>query len=108
VFDYNSVSESGPGAAHRDKILDFDGDDLIDLRTIDAKTGVSGNNAFTFIGKNDFTGDDPFKLRDGKGELRFNDNGATCTVQGDVNGDGKADFEILVHKSSLSAGDFLL
>jgi hypothetical protein len=29
-------------------------------------------------------------------------------VQGDVNGDGKADFEILVKADTLSAGDFVL
>jgi hypothetical protein len=29
-------------------------------------------------------------------------------VQGDVNGDGKADFEILVKAGALGAGDFIL
>src|SRR5262249_33573273 len=55
AFDYNSISESRAGS-NRDKILDFGGNDLIDLRGIDAKTGVGGNNAFTWIGKDEFTG----------------------------------------------------
>ncbi|MGH6735152.1 MAG: calcium-binding protein [Methyloceanibacter sp.] len=99
-FDFNSVSESKKGS-QRDKIQQFKrGDDDIDLSTIDAKTGVSGNNAFKFIGKDDFN--------DVKGELRFEDKGATVIVQGDRNGDGKADFEIFVAVGTLSKGDFLL
>jgi Ca2+-binding RTX toxin-like protein len=54
LFDFNSLADSAPGA-HRDAIFDFThgtnvtGDD-IDLRTIDAKAGVAGNQAFHFIG----------------------------------------------------------
>ncbi|MGH6734577.1 MAG: hypothetical protein ACRECX_00645 [Methyloceanibacter sp.] len=100
-FDFNSIKEAGNGAA-RDQILDFSAavDDRIDLSTIDAKTGVSGNNAFKFIGKQGF--------HDQKGELRYIDKGATVIVQGDVNGDGKADFEIFVNVGSLAKGDFIL
>jgi hypothetical protein len=36
------------------------------------------------------------------------DKGATVIVQGDVNGDGKADFEILVKLGSMEKGDFIL
>jgi Ca2+-binding RTX toxin-like protein len=104
VFDFNSIKESKVGS-NRDVIQDFKhgnsvtGDD-IDLRDIDAKSGVSGNNSFKFIGKQDFHG--------AKGELRYKDLGDKCLVQGDVNGDGNAEFEILVKAGSLSAGDFLL
>jgi hypothetical protein len=99
VFDLNSIAESKVGAA-RDVINAFQhGLDDIDLRTIDAKTG-GGNQAFKFIGQQGFNHI--------KGELRFADLGANCLVQGDVNGDGKADFEIQVKAGTLSAGDFLL
>jgi hypothetical protein len=43
-----------------------------------------------------------------KGELRFKDLGTSCLVQGDVNGDGKADFEILVKVGTILKGDFFL
>jgi hypothetical protein len=71
-------------------------DDRIDLRTIDAATGVAGNSKFHFIGTQTF--------HDVKGELRCK-NGI---VQGDVNGDGKADFEIKVNLATLVQGDFFL
>ncbi|MGH6737315.1 MAG: calcium-binding protein [Methyloceanibacter sp.] len=100
VFDFNSIKESVRGGS-RDIIQDFQrGTDDIDLVDIDAKTGVSGNQKFTFIGKQDF--------HDKKGELRYEDKGAKVVVQGDVNGDGKADFEIMVKAGALSAGDFIL
>jgi len=57
TFDYNSTSESGPGAASRDVITDFNGrgvlaGDRIDLFTIDANTTVfaPGNQAFIWGG----------------------------------------------------------
>ncbi len=99
-FDFNKVSESRPGA-NRDRIQDFErGEDEIDLRSIDAKTGVSGKQNFKWIGKSDF--------HDKRGELRYEDKGSKVIVQGDVDGDGKADFEIFVKAGTLGAGDFLL
>ncbi|MEZ5828543.1 MAG: hypothetical protein R3D01_09310 [Hyphomicrobiales bacterium] len=73
---------------------------MIDLRGIDAKKGISGNQKFKFIGTHDF--------HDVKGELRCKELGSMVIVQGDVNGDGKADFEILVMAASLAKGDFVL
>ncbi|MGH6737144.1 MAG: calcium-binding protein [Methyloceanibacter sp.] len=100
LFDFNTIKDSLKGGK-RDKILDFTrGEDDIDLKGIDAKTGVSGNQKFNFIGKQDFS--------EKKGELRYEDKGSKVIVQGDVNGDGKADFEIYVAVGSLGKGDFLL
>jgi serralysin len=101
LFDFNSKNETKVGSANRDVIQDFQrGTDDIDLRTIDAKSGVDGNNTFKFIGKDSFN--------DVKGELRFTDLGDRSLVQGDINGDGAADFEILVKVGTLSKADFLL
>ncbi|MEZ5826991.1 MAG: hypothetical protein R3D30_04820 [Hyphomicrobiales bacterium] len=101
IFDFNSVKESKVGSTHRDNIMDFEsGTDDIDLRTIDAKKGVHGNQKFDFIGKHGF--------HDVKGELRYKDLGSKVIVQGDTNGDGKADFEIWVNADALNAHDFLL
>src|SRR5581483_2745152 len=60
IFDFNSIAESLPGVANRDVITDFVGNgaaagDQIDLSTIDANTGVAGDQAFTFIGAAAFT-----------------------------------------------------
>lgn len=99
-FDFNSVNESVRGSK-RDKIMDFvRGDDEIDLKNIDAKKGVGGNQAFKFIGKHGF--------HDKKGELRYEDKGAKVIVQGDVDGDGKPDLEILVKVGKLGSDDFVL
>ncbi|MEZ5774975.1 MAG: leishmanolysin-related zinc metalloendopeptidase [Hyphomicrobiaceae bacterium] len=104
-FDFNNWGESRKGA-QRDIIMDFQrgsaatGDD-IDLRTIDANTKIGGNQAFRFIAKQ------PFHHK--AGELHYTKAGANVIVAGDVNGDAKADFEILVKGVAvLSAGDFLL
>ncbi|MET0744603.1 MAG: cadherin domain-containing protein [Microvirga sp.] len=102
VFDFNLVKETGRTGATRDVITDFRRDiDHIDLRTIDARTDLPGNNAFGFIGFNPFSGH--------SGELRLKDSGSNIIVQGDRNGDGRSDFEIVVKEvATLHAGDFLL
>ncbi|MEZ5775649.1 MAG: M64 family metallopeptidase [Hyphomicrobiaceae bacterium] len=107
VFDFDSRAEIGRGAA-RDRITDFRVRvDDIDLRTIDASTKKAGNNAFKFIGQGAF--------HKHAGELHYvklNGPGTShdrTLVEGDVNGDGRADFQIeLTGLKSLGAHDFLL
>ncbi|HEY8277857.1 MAG TPA: PQQ-dependent sugar dehydrogenase, partial [Methyloceanibacter sp.] len=96
-FDFNRVKEAGKGS-HRDNIVDFhrSQNDMIDLTGIDANTHKGGNQAFKFIGLHGFTHH--------AGELRVSRH----VLQGDVNGDGKADFEIHVNISHLKVGDFFL
>ncbi|HTV69819.1 MAG TPA: calcium-binding protein [Rhizobiaceae bacterium] len=99
-FDFDLTGESVVGT-NRDVIMDFQrGLDDIDLSTIDANTTLGGNQAFAFRASLAFS-----KVA---GQLRFIDQGNTCLVQGDVNGDGKADFEISVNVATLGAGDFVL
>lgn len=104
-FQYLSVSESGPNAATQDVIGDFDALDVIDLSLIDADRKVPGDQAFDFIGTN-------VKFTKVAGQLRSVWTADGQIVQGDVNGDGKADFAIRLydpnHAITLSAGDFLL
>jgi Ca2+-binding RTX toxin-like protein len=98
TFRFTSISDSRVGSL-RDVIDDFkpgSEDDLIDLRDIDANTLRTGNNAFTFIGKAGFTGT--------AGELRY----AGTVISGDVNGDGRADFEINAGLTRYYTSDFLL
>jgi Ca2+-binding RTX toxin-like protein len=100
VFVFNEVSESAVGSA-RDVITDFmRGQDKIDLSAIDAREATSANDAFTWFGTKAFTG--------AAGQLRFNDLGAEVFVQGDVDGDGVADFEIHVKVATVAASDFIL
>ncbi|QNT68629.1 calcium-binding protein [Defluviicoccus vanus] len=101
--------DSRVGDTH-DTILDFTGvgaaaGDWIDLGAIDANIGVAGDQAFTFIGIGPFTGV--------AGQLHAvaANGGADSLIQGDVTGDGVADFEILVKNTSAAAwvaSDFIL
>jgi beta-glucanase (GH16 family) len=81
VFVFELASDSTPRS--KDTITDFlSGTDIIDLGLIDANTKVSGDQGFTFIGSNGFSGQ--------AGQLRF----ASGVLSGDVNGDRAADFEV--------------
>ena len=89
TFRYDNLTDSfGATNATRDRILDFTAGDKIDLSRIDAITG-GADDAFTFIGSAAFG--------NVAGQLRFTDvGGGIFNIEGDVNGDGFADFAILV------------
>jgi serralysin len=95
VFMLRFFTDSLPGA--RDTILDFThGEDLIDLRLIDANTAMAGDQAFTFISGMSFTA--------AAGQLNFHNS----VLAGDVNGDGLTDFEVnLFNVGLLTGADFL-
>ncbi|KFG69195.1 M10 family metallopeptidase C-terminal domain-containing protein [Microvirga sp. BSC39] len=96
LFVFKARGETASGA--QDIIEDFvSGTDRIHLRSIDANTKVSGNQAFSFIGGSAFTGK--------AGQLNFRDG----VLSGDVNGDEMADFQIaLPTVLSLKSTDFYL
>jgi Ca2+-binding RTX toxin-like protein len=108
VFVYNAVAESGPGS--RDSILDFtSGSDRLDLTGIDADSLAGGDQAFSFIGSNAFSGSGAGSA----GQLRayWDSASGAWIVEADVNGDGTGDFQIslvLAPSDSLVASDFLL
>jgi VCBS repeat-containing protein len=106
-FKFNVKTEAPKGVL-RDEILDFSGVggelDKIDLSGIDAKKGA-GNQAFKFIGTQ--------KFHKKLGELHIVKHGTYVTVEGDSDGNGKADFQIDVHNltdtlNSLGKLDFIL
>ena len=101
LFVFVSLSDST--SKSRDYIDDFtraDGD-RIDLSALDADSGQRGLQDFTYIGKQDFSGD--------AGELRWVRKASATYVQADVDGDGAADLVILIGKSiDLSRTDFIL
>ena len=93
-FLFNLASE-----ADADEIADFSAaqGDTIDLRPIDANSGLAGNQAFTWI--------DGAGFSNTAGELRF----AAGNLFGDVDGNGIADFQIvLTGVATLAATDILL
>ncbi len=107
-FDFNAIKQTGKTAATRDVITDFRHlKDDIDLRTIDANSKLGGNQAFTFIGKSGFH-DEAGEVRYRKFNYAGTDRDKTI-ISGDVNGDGKADFQIeLTGLITLTKGDFIL
>lgn len=100
-FVYQAVDDST--VTGRDALVDFSQaeNDIIDLSQIDADTGGAGNQAFGFIGDDNFSGV--------AGQLRYETDGWTTHISGDVNGDSAADFEIaLVSSTAPTVEDFLL
>jgi Ca2+-binding RTX toxin-like protein len=108
-FAFASAADS-PAGNGRDVITDFKAGsaattvDTIDLSAVDAKTGVIGNQGFSFIGTRAFT--------HVKGQLRLKRSGANVIVQGDTDGNALADLEILLQNvaatSAVTAKDFRL
>lgn len=97
-FVFALATDTAVGA-NRDVIKDFHHNqhDKINLAAIDANINQGGNQAFHFIGKQQFS--------DKAGELRF----VGKVVRGDIDGDGVADFEIAVLKvAELVKADFIL
>jgi serralysin len=76
------------------------GDDQLDFGNIDANKTASGKQDFTLIGSSKFSGD--------AGELRFVNKAGGAVVLGDVNGDGKADFKLVLDHATIAADDFIL
>jgi len=77
------------------------GQDKIDLSLIDANTTLAGNQAFSFVGVKPFFGS--------AGDLYVTNTMAGALVEGDVNGDGVADFRVLVMGvTGMTAADFIL
>jgi Ca2+-binding RTX toxin-like protein len=102
-FVYREASHST--AAAQDRILDFTLGELIDLGGIDARTGGTANDSFSFIGGNAFSNQ--------AGQLRAELTGVpnVWTVQGDIDGNGSADFQLQVTVTDLhplTANDFVL
>ena len=103
TFVFSATTDSTVAASGRDVITDFSRaqGDKIDLKTIDANTKAAGDQAFTFIGTSAF--------QKKAGELRYEKKSGDTFVYGDVDGDGKADFAILIDANvTLNANDFIL
>jgi Ca2+-binding RTX toxin-like protein len=100
AFRFERPADSRPSAF--DRITDFKaGEDVIDLRAIDANAKLRGNQSFDFIGSKGFTKK--------AGQLRVEKVGGETFVDADVNGDGRADFSLVLEGNvTLREGYFLL
>ena len=107
VFRYTKATESGLTEGARDKLWGHFGGgdyhDVIDLKTIDADTVHTGNQAFHFIGDASFNSS---KF----GEVRVVHNGSQqYLVSVDTDGDNAAEMTMTVHSDhALVAADFIL
>ena len=102
TFFFQLATES-PKSSGRDVIKDFSHaqNDKIDLDLMDANTKKAGDQAFHYIGDLAFTHH--------RGELHEIQLANKTLVEGDINGDGKADFQIeLTGHLHLVKGDFIL
>ncbi|HET6941174.1 MAG TPA: hypothetical protein VFH89_03320 [Sphingomicrobium sp.] len=102
-FVFRTGDSGGLTGSTCDRIHDFSqaDDDRIVISPIDADATLSGDQVFTFVGSNGFSGT--------AGELRYEQIGTTTFIQGDTNGDGIADFLIrLDGLHTLTTGDFIL
>jgi serralysin len=104
IFDFNTKTESAVGA-NRDVIAGFDNvgasaGDCIDLSTIDAKDGTSGNQAFVWRGAGAFTG---------AGQLRYAFSGSDTIISGNTDSDSTPEFQLaLSGHHFMIADDFVL
>lgn len=102
-FIYRSLTESTAARTGRDLIIDFShaDHDQLDLRGIDATSSDPSTTSFHFIGSHAFSGQE--------GELRNTFHHGHTLVEGDIDGDKHADFEIeLGTHVALVKGDFVL
>ena len=101
-FEYFTSADSGITSATRDVIGDFmPGSDTINLLGIDANLNLAGNQAFAFINSQGFSQE--------AGELHSITSGANTILEGDMTGDGVADFQIqFTGVLTFTAADFSL
>ena len=103
TFVFKDMTDSDVAVAGRDIIKDFDfaEGDRIDLSGIDANVGQVGDQDFQFIGMDGFSGQ--------AGELQMKFGGGNTLVQGDTDGDGAADFAVLLQgRHLLDSGSFVV
>jgi Ca2+-binding RTX toxin-like protein len=101
IFVFRTVAEIGLNSGARDRIFDFvSGEDTLNFSPIDADDLVGGNQVFSFIGAADFTVGT-------QAQLRY--SASDGLVQGEVDGDGVADFSLqLTTRPDLFLNDLIL
>ncbi len=86
LFLFASSGDAGNGSGSRDLISDWGNGDRIDLTAIDARSDLSGNQAFTWIGSAPFSA---------LGQLRYSLLGSGMgLLEGNCSGSLAADFQL--------------
>ena len=100
VFVLNGAAETGITSTSRDVVIDFVSKvDRFDLSGVNADSTLGGNQTFTYLGSGAFT--------NLAGQLRYST--ANGLLQGDVDGDGLADFVVEFQNfTALLASDMIL
>lgn len=101
TFIFSSASDSLPGGGSRDRIMDFArGVDFIDVSDIDALPRAGGDQEFEWIGTARF---------DGTGQLNYVWTSSQTIVQGNLDSDSAAEFQIALDgRLRLTDDDFIL
>ncbi len=102
ILDFGGAAVAAASAKGAASAGTVGGDrDMIDLSEIDAITGTTENDAFTFIGAAAFTA---------SGQLRYSPVGAETYIEGNVGGTLAADFRISVKLANytFTQADFVL
>ncbi|QNN64638.1 M10 family metallopeptidase C-terminal domain-containing protein [Sphingomonas rhizophila] len=86
LFAFSSGDFAGMSSGTADRIHDFNRlqADRLDFTAVDSNAQTNGDQAFSFIGSAAFNGV--------TGELRYQQISGNTYIQGDTDGDGKADF----------------
>ncbi|MCF3639361.1 hypothetical protein LXM94_05205 [Rhizobium sp. TRM95111] len=103
LFVFETINDSKQVPAQRDLITDFfrGQADKIDLSLIDASTSTAGDQAFTFLGKDAFSGEE--------GQVRYKIVGGQTRVLADLDGDEVADLVFSIDKAfDIKETDFIL
>jgi len=108
IFVFGTAGESRDLAARSDgkkasadRLNDFlSGTDRIDLSAVDANRGTDGDQAFSWIGTNAFSGV--------AGQLRAEVLDGLVHIYGDTNGDLRADLHIIASGTQILVNDFIL
>ncbi|HYD32168.1 MAG TPA: M10 family metallopeptidase C-terminal domain-containing protein [Azospirillaceae bacterium] len=95
LFMFARATDTDSGALARDLILDFSHaeGDRIDLSAIDANARAAGDQAFRFIGQAAFSGQG--------GQLRLVAGERGLLIEGDINGDQRADIQLQLAGATL-------
>ena len=102
VFHFGALNHTTASATTADTITDFNTleGDRIHLAAIDANTTIAGDDAFAFIGNAGFTA---------AGQLRYENVAGETRIMGDVDGNGSADFVIVLEGTmTLVENNFVL
>ncbi len=98
TFVFRSAKSAGMGADARDKILDFDVGDKIDLSEIDKEFANTFGDALEDLGFHKFVLIQSGEAFTAPGQLRFSyelfDDREVTVVAGNIDGDTEAEFEI--------------